>query len=525
MPRRPALQATTVVFLLGLALLYPLLLQPIVPYDEGFVLERARRVLHGEVPHLDFWSIYPAGQYHLVALAYAWLGESITSSRLVDALVRLLTACVVTWGVAHVVRSKLVALATGTLMLACLAGAGVPGYPGFTAMLLILAATSLWAASATQSRPRNWALSAGALLGVAAWFRHDMAGYALMACITAELCLGQLTDKRAWSALVFGLMGAGAMGAVGLAHQLTEVPLEALLQQLVQQPAEVMPAYRRTPWPEWRNPRTLSVWLVPFSTLVALVAACMPALRQAPVQVRRSHLMHALVATVLLAQLSVRKDPIHAVPALMALIPALCVTAALTWPKRATAVGAWVLPVLACALLLGLTVRPAGKTLLSTMQAMKRGTAPTPFTRQGLVELTKEQQTLLNWLQTRPHGAGLYVGVTNHDQFGGNEPIWYFLSGMGSPVFLDELHPGVANLQHMQARTIEELRSRSVRYVLLVDSPCEQGNESCHTPNLDLLDEYVRKNYRVLLRLQKYTTLEHLTAGSGMSGALAQTQR
>lgn len=525
MPRRPALQATTVVFLLGLALLYPLLLQPIVPYDEGFVLERARRVLHGEVPHLDFWSIYPAGQYHLVALAYAWLGESITSSRLVDALVRLLTACVVTWGVAHVVRSKLVGLTTGLLMLAALGGAGSPGYPGFTAMLLILAATSLWATTASHSRSRNWPLTAGALLGVAAWFRHDMAGYALMACFAAELCMGRFADKQAWRALALGLAGAAAMGAVGMAHQLTEVSLETLVEQLVRQPAEVMPAYRRTPWPDWRNPRTISVWLVPLSTLVVLASACMPALRQAPVQVRRLQLMHAFVAIALLAQLSIRKDAIHAVPALLALIPAMCVTAALIWPSRAKTAGSWMLLLVVCGLLLALSARPAGKTVLSTLHAMKRGPAPDPFTRRGMAELTADQQTLLNWLQTRPHGAGLYVGVTNHDQFGGNEPIWYFLSGMGSPVFLDELHPGVANLQHMQARTIEELRSRSVRYVLLVDSPCEQGNESCRTPNLDLLDEYVRKNYRVLLHLQKYTALEHLTAGSGMSDALAHTQR
>ncbi|MDI1347752.1 hypothetical protein [Aquabacterium sp.] len=508
MPRSPALSAITVVFLLGLALLYPLLLQPIVPYDEGFVLERARRVLHGDIPHLDFWSIYPAGQYHLVALAYAWLGESITSSRLVDVLVRLLTACVVTWGVAHVMRNKLVALTTGLLMLAALGGAGSPGYPGFTAMLLILAAASVWATAASQSSPRNWTLTAGALLGLAAWFRHDMAGYALVACLTAELCTGRFTDKRAWQAMAFGLIGAGAMGAIGLAHQLTEVSLETLVQQLVQQPAEVMPAYRRTPWPDWRNPRTISVWLVPLSALVVLASTCMPALRQAPLQVRRLQLMHAFVATALLAQLSIRKDAIHAVPALMALIPAMCVTAALIWPNRAKTAGSWVLLLTVCGLLLTLSARPAGKTLLNTLHALKRPPVPALLTRQGMAELTAEQEVLLNWLQTRPHDAGLYVGVNNHDQFGGNEPIWYFLSGMGSTVFLDELHPGVANLQHMQARTMEEIRSRSMRYVLLVDSPCEQGNESCNTPSLDLLDGYLEKNYQVRLRLKKYTILE-----------------
>jgi hypothetical protein len=137
-----------------------------------------------------------------------------------------------------------------------------------------------------------------------------------------------------------------------------------------------------------------------------------------------------------------------------------------------------------------------------------------------MAELNAEQHTLLNWLQAKAHDASLYVGVTNHDQFGGNEPIWYFLSGMGSPVFLDELHPGVANLQHMQMRTIEEISRRPVRYVLLVDSACEQGNQSCKTPSLDLLDEYLINHYQVQLRLQRYTILEiRSDRDKSMSGA------
>lgn len=161
--RHPSLPAVTLVLLLGLLVLYPLLVQPVVPYDEGFVLERARRVLHGEVPHRDFWSIYPAGQYHLIALAFGWFGESISSARLVDATVRLLMACTIAWSVAQGTRKALPGVATGGLAVLCLAGTGFPAFPGFTAMLLILGSASLWSLAPCMTRPMQGYAMAGSL--------------------------------------------------------------------------------------------------------------------------------------------------------------------------------------------------------------------------------------------------------------------------------------------------------------------------------------------------------------------------
>lgn len=510
MQRHPALSATTFVFMLGLVLLYPLLLQPIVPYDEGFMLERARRVLQGEVPHRDFWSIYPAGQYHLVALAYDWLGESITSARLVDALTRLLSACAGAIAVAHVTRHALLGCITGTLMLLWLGGVGFPVFPGFSAMLLILAAANLWAIAPGARRPLPLQVGAGLLVGTAAWFRHDMAGYAMAAFLATELCLGRLSRKRGWTDLTLGLGAAALMGLTGLMWQLADVTLPTLVEQLLSQPSKVMPAYRWTPWPDLSDQRMAAVWLVPFCVLAMLTAGFTQVLRNAPMPIRRMHLIHTLTATALLAQLSVRKDVIHAAPAWLALLPALCLAVFVTWPRLRARQASGLLTVLLCGLTLMVSARPAGKTVLTAVQSLVAPPASGYLSREGLAGLSQEQRQLLSWLQKQPRDAGLYVGVHNHDQFNGNEPIWYFLSGMGSSVFLDELHPGVANLREMQMRTIQELSHRNVRFVLLTDSPCETANQSCKTPNLNLLDEYLSRHYSVRMRFSRYTILEFL---------------
>jgi hypothetical protein len=52
-----------------------------IPHDEGLLAMSAMRVLHGQVPHVDFQDAYSGGLSLLHALAFRWLGESIGSLR------------------------------------------------------------------------------------------------------------------------------------------------------------------------------------------------------------------------------------------------------------------------------------------------------------------------------------------------------------------------------------------------------------------------------------------------------------
>lgn len=47
------------------------------PSDDGFILAGSRRILEGQIPHLDFISIRPAGSYYL-HLPFVWLGGNYT---------------------------------------------------------------------------------------------------------------------------------------------------------------------------------------------------------------------------------------------------------------------------------------------------------------------------------------------------------------------------------------------------------------------------------------------------------------
>ena len=49
-------------------ILLPTFFMPISIYDEGIVLVNAQRILNGEFPNIDFWTIYPPGQFLVYSL-------------------------------------------------------------------------------------------------------------------------------------------------------------------------------------------------------------------------------------------------------------------------------------------------------------------------------------------------------------------------------------------------------------------------------------------------------------------------
>jgi len=53
-------------------------------YDEGLVLVGADRVLRGEMPYRDFWTLYGPGSYYLLAGLFKLFGEFALVERGLD---------------------------------------------------------------------------------------------------------------------------------------------------------------------------------------------------------------------------------------------------------------------------------------------------------------------------------------------------------------------------------------------------------------------------------------------------------
>ena len=145
----------------------------------------ALRVLEGEVPYRDFWTMYTPGSFTALAMAFALFGRELIVSNLLGILTSA-TAVAMFYRLARRAAGTTAAMVAAALVAAAFFGSGYSGgfgsYP--PAFLLILAAADRLTVACRDPRPARVILPA-ALLGGAALFKHDVAAYAVIAFVIA----------------------------------------------------------------------------------------------------------------------------------------------------------------------------------------------------------------------------------------------------------------------------------------------------------------------------------------------------
>jgi hypothetical protein len=174
------------------------ILRGIDPFDEGLVLQAARRAGDGQMPYRDFlWGYGPGAPYLLAALR-GLFGDSLLDWRVLRVLV---DAGIATSAFVVVRRETRNAALAGVAWLLAVCALADPrtANPFAYGLLCVLLAVLL-----ASSRRMVWA---GVLLGLAAAFRVDFAVYGLLAIGVAVVLRG---DRRALLPL------AGATAAISL---------------------------------------------------------------------------------------------------------------------------------------------------------------------------------------------------------------------------------------------------------------------------------------------------------------------
>src|SRR5262245_40169703 len=183
LPRRVHVPACLLVFLLAVLTLVPLAPLGLNIYDEGLRLYGADRVLNGETPYSDFFAYYGPGEFYFLALLFKVFGVQIIVARLAAVFLIALAAVSVfalarsaalgwPWAIIPVLALML-PFRTGSEFVVC--------DPAFA---LVLAAGAVLNVGRDRLRPY---LGAGALVGLAATFRHDFALYGAIAAVVTTL--------------------------------------------------------------------------------------------------------------------------------------------------------------------------------------------------------------------------------------------------------------------------------------------------------------------------------------------------
>jgi hypothetical protein len=533
----PLLQSA-LMLALAFAALLPAIGNALNFYDEGLIVFGAERVLNGQIPYRDFWTMYGPGQLYVLAGLFRLFGASIMVERVFDLMVRAGLALAFYWLTARL-SSREFATLTWIASVFWLAYFGFFGYPIFTALLFV----TLSVLALIQSfSDRRWLIGGGLLLGAAALFRHDLAAYAFIAqfiVLAARAFTRQGTmalPARLWAAARAQapyLVGLIVVVAPAALFFVATTPLNELLQQLIIFPLTVFPRFRVLPYPALELTLESLPFYAPFviyafaiaivvlsvlaarrasvvsaATTAAGVPAAMPAVLDDASQARLWGIgLVVLFGLFAFNQARVRADLIH-IPQFF--LPAIVLAPVLMHRGPGVSANASSLTGLFAFVLLGaLMVKPADYVATTTSAALN--TTPAALShgipRAAGTQVMPDEAAAVRTIRFLvPPGQAIYSGVTRHDLIFVNDPMFYFLAERPPATRYHELHPGWATTLPVQQEIAAELERNNVQYLVLIDLEGwgKEPNESAISSGVTFLDDYIAGHYSIAQQTGMY---------------------
>lgn len=497
----------------------------------------AWRVLAGEVPYRDFWSMYAPGQFYATAAVLAVAGKQVIAPALVACALKALTASLLYLAsLGFGAPRRLALLACALLGLALFEIA--PELSSYPPTLALIAA----ALGSIAREPRS-CLRAGLFLGCAALFKHDVAAYATAAIalgLLAEPWLGNEVPPSRRKALREALaVGGTAAGVVALfAAGLALLSGRDALVDLVLFPLGDFRIVRSEAYPSlWPNlplvtkyledtsnlargrdaVEALSEWMLGNAPQAAFLCVLFVFLRERRAFERRTRLGLA----VLLAALPLYWWAAHTqqnthftsmgVASILALV--------LASPRLRGRAGRGLFLVLALFHIAALFTRPL-LDLALPLRAWSRVESLALPHAAGIHVSPREREvysTIRAFTDARVAAdEPVYLGVERHDAIVINNPRFLWLLDRPCATRYHELHPAITDREDVQHEMIADLERRRVRCAVIwrfgwpeamLDSIVAERRAAIPQCGSTLLDEFLAREFRSALEVGEYVVL------------------
>jgi len=199
--------------------------------DEGIYLDGGLRVLHGQTPYKDFFSLTGPGTFVLEAASLRIFGTTLAAGRMPVVLdIAILTACLF-WLVSKLSNQLTASLASFTFLAFVTIGdtAVVANHRWDSSAWAVLAVTLIFAVSerAADEKSKLTAFAAGIAIGIASWCTPPVA----LAAVALGVCLVAYRATRGLSAAYAG--GVAVALAAGLIWIISKGALPAMLESLL----------------------------------------------------------------------------------------------------------------------------------------------------------------------------------------------------------------------------------------------------------------------------------------------------
>jgi len=507
----------------------------------GKAINNAIRILGGDVPYRDFWTMYAPGHFYLVAILFKLFGVHPWVQGVGSQVFVAIDAAVLFVLTRRLGLGRRLAWLVGAAFVGMLWGTHREVSSYETVLLFLLLSLDRVVCYA-QGRGARELVIAGVLCGVGAWFKHDASfhvaiGIAAGLGVSWYLVPGRRPDDWVSPAGVLTRVGGGAVFAA--------LPVVALLawkagpdawRDLIVFPATDFSVVRGERFPElipqwrWIEPWVRDPWNVQRMSQVAEFLAKW-------IQANVPQVVFVIGVVVLARKRRTLDARVIAVAAVsLATMPLFWASAHVQ--QNTHFFSLWILSVLLGTLVwTGGGLRPGVRPVLVSLFVLQTGAllvrparaaaevaylwrnhAKLDFPSAAGVLLPQREyqvyQPIVSFIREHvPESEPIYVGLVRHDAVVISNQIFYYLAGRPVASRYNELHPGVADRGEVQREIIADLDRLNVRCAVLWDFGWPKrlvdemlANRQRHIPELGAttLDEFLRREFQEVGRYGEY---------------------
>lgn len=475
-------------------------------YDEGLVLVGGMRVLSGDIPYQDFWTIYSPGVYYFSAFIQL-LSEQIWVQKFIAVVISFVVALQLNSIFSLITNKRNYAVFIATIILS---GFGLKylNPAGLGLMIGLFSATHTLKYFKTNDVKHI--LYSGLLIGLTSLVRHDFAMYLFIPVLLSLIFdMNKENVVLSLSKLLLGLLPAIIVyvlfGAV--------VGFSNMIEQLIVFPLTEFSVARALPFPLIWEARAISDSLSNyfFNVWIALVFLLPPFLAILNYIFYRRHLQASLyvffglLVLLFYNQALNRSDYSHLLPALLLSIPLLF---AMIYSMQIRFYKWLALSIVTIVLLL---IPIAKKFNFAKQNYMSNTLVKANLDRMDFIYIEPLQQAQFSYLaelnskiiQDEP----TFIGLKNMNTIEVNNVLSYYILGLKPVVKYHELHPGIADRKKYQSELLYSLFEKNKFVILLnMESKGRVVTDNYFQDNLMNGYRYIIKTHELDLLVNKTPT-------------------
>lgn len=492
-----------IVFLLALAYALSTAWFGVNFYDEGIIVTGGMRVLHGDIPHRDFASLYPYASYYISAAIQFVFGNGLLPFRLCAAIV---FAGLCTLSYLFMIRMGLPPLYAILCCITLLLWTGIAPIT-LRAVFLSLFCTLLSLYVITGTYKHKYSISYLLLLS-ASIMRWDIALYGSIAWGVYRT----VSDVFVWRKLLFTIVIVSLSVVLFPLFTLWAFSGETATIKAIEQtiifPVFEFPSVRGLPFPlffpRWHDESKADVLLASFALwgmIIVIIAAHVQWLTR-KISFNAPNYRIALTLFVfmigLMNQARVRSDFEHCVPALFPFFILIFTYISLkNLPKKNIFI------ITLC--LISMPVALKGKQWFQTILY-------SPYREMwgnGIYDRNAQSyDSLVHFIQKKTSIHDRILMCPQQGQSNQSSDIFFYYAAQRIPVtYFHEFHPGITDKDDAQKQIINDCRHNNCRFIIRQNLKTNSSPRKPQSSPTTILDTFITNNYYTVCTIRDYTVM------------------